>query len=178
MFPQTDHTETFGISAARDRTAEFEREAVPHLDDLFRTAASIMRSRNEAEDIVQETYFQAWKSFDRFTPGTNCRAWLFRVLFHVIAHHRRKWFKSFIVNDPGLLEQSAVYSAPIPENLTDEEIINAFRRIPQHYAEVVMLADVHEFSYKEIQDTLGIPVGTVMSRLSRGRQMLRKQLAP
>ena len=68
------------------------------------------------------------------------------------------------------------YSAPVPNDLTDEEILSAIRKIPQQYAEVVMLADVHEFSYKQIQETLGIPIGTVMSRLSRGRQLLRAQL--
>ena len=155
---------------------QFEREALPHMDDLYRTAASMMRSRTEAEDAVQETYLQAWKSFQRFTPGTNCRAWLFRILFHVIAHQRRKWFSRFIPTERADLEQTMTYSAPVPNDLTDEEILSAVRKIPQQYAEVVMLADVHEFSYKEIQNTLGIPIGTVMSRLSRGRQLLRAQL--
>ena len=155
---------------------QFEREALPHTDDLYRTAASMMRSRTEAEDAVQETYLQAWKSFQRFTPGTNCRAWLFRILFHVIAHQRRKWFSRFIPTERADLEQTMTYSAPVPNDLTDEEILSAVRKIPQQYAEVVMLADVHEFSYKEIQETLGIPIGTVMSRLSRGRQLLRAQL--
>jgi len=155
----------------------FEREALPLMDDLFRTAASMLRNRTEAEDAVQETYLQAWKSFDRFTPGTNCRAWMFRILFHVISHHRRKWFSRFVFTEREDLEQTTVYTEPISEDLTDEDVLAAFRKVPERYAQVVMLADVQEFSYKEIQDILGIPIGTVMSRLSRGRQLLRADLA-
>jgi RNA polymerase sigma-70 factor (ECF subfamily) len=120
---------------------------------------------------------QAWKSFHRFTPGTNCRAWLFKILFHVIAHQRRKWFSRFVFEEPHALEGTLASSAPVADHLTDEEILSAFQQIPQQFAEVVLLADVQEFSYKEIQETLGIPIGTVMSRLSRGRQLLRAHLA-
>ena len=160
-----------------DRTAQFEAEALPHLNDLYRAAASILHNRAEAEDAVQEAYLQALKSFQRFTPGTNCRAWLFRILFHVISHQRRKWFGRFIFSEREELEQTAIYTEPVAEQLTDEELLQAFRKVPQQFAEVVMLADVQEFSYKEIQEALGIPIGTVMSRLSRGRQLLRVQLA-
>jgi RNA polymerase sigma-70 factor (ECF subfamily) len=156
----------------------FETLALPHMNTLFRAAVAILGSRTEAEDVVQESYLQAWKSFHRFTPGTNCRAWLFRILFHVVCHHRRKWFKRFPFSDDlQIVEETVAYEPPVPENLTDEVVLSAFRKLPQHYAEVVMLADVHEFTYKEIQETLAIPVGTVMSRLSRGRQLLRGHLA-
>ena len=155
----------------------FENLALPHMRDLCRTAAAILGSRSEAEDVVQETYLEAWKSFHRFTPGTNCRAWLFKILFHVISHHRRKWFGRLVFREPSALEGTLVSSAPVPQHLTDQEILSAFRVIPPQFAEVVMLADVHEFTYKEIQETLGIPIGTVMSRLSRGRQLLRSHLA-
>ena len=155
----------------------FEDLALPHMTDLFRTAVSLLKSRAEAEDAVQEAYLQGWKSFHRFTPGTNCRAWLFGILFHVISHQRRKWYSRFVLCEPKDLEDSTVYRAPVPEYLTDQEILTAFRELPQQFAQVVLLADVHEFSYKEIQETLGIPIGTVMSRLSRGRQLLRAQLA-
>src|SRR5215472_8843452 len=164
-------------NAAANPTAQFEAEALPHLNDLYRAAASILHNRAEAEDAVQEAYLQALKSFHRFTPGSNCRAWLFRILFHVISHQRRKWFGRMIFTEREELEQTAVYMEPVAEQLTDDELIHAFRKLPQQFAEVVMLADVQEFSYKEIQKTLGIPVGTVMSRLSRGRQLLRVHLA-
>ena len=155
----------------------FETFALPHSNDLFRMASSLLRSRAEAEDAVQECLLQAWKSFDRFERGTNCRAWLYKILFHVVSHQRRKWSRLWLAEDPQILENTLVAKAEIPEFLTDEEILGALRKMPQRYAEVVMLADVQEFSYKEIQDTLSIPIGTVMSRLSRGREYLRTELA-
>jgi RNA polymerase sigma-70 factor (ECF subfamily) len=156
----------------------FESIALPYMNELFRAASSVLGSRSEAEDIVQETYLQAWKSFHRFTLGTNCRAWLFKILFHVIQHHRRKWFKFKFVNDEEeILEETLHYEPPVPQDLSDEEILAAFKKIPRQYSEVVLLSDVYEFSYKEIQETLEIPIGTVMSRLSRGRKMLRVHLS-
>jgi RNA polymerase sigma-70 factor, ECF subfamily len=166
-----------GAITSESRCAiDFETETLPHMNDLYRAAASILRSRAEAEDAVQETYLQALKSFHRFTPGTNCRAWLFRILFHVISHQRRKWFGRIVFSEREELEQTTVYVEPVPEQLTDDDLIQALRKLPQQFAEVVLLADVQEFSYKEIQETLGVPIGTVMSRLSRGRQLLRAQL--
>jgi RNA polymerase sigma-70 factor (ECF subfamily) len=148
------------------------------MNDLFRAASSMLGSRTEAEDIVQETYLQAWKSFHRFTPGTNCRAWLFKILFHVVQHHRRKWFKFKIVKEEEEnLEATLVYEPPVPQDLSDEDVLAAFRQIPQAYREVVLLSDVYDFTYKEIHETLDIPIGTVMSRLSRGRQLLRAELS-
>lgn len=169
--------ETGAANLQSGGAAGFEAEALPHMATLYRAAASILHSRSEAEDAVQEAYLQALKSFHRFTPGTNCRAWLFRILFHVISHHRRQWFGRLVFSEREELEQTAVYEERVREDLTDDEVIEAFRKLPQQFAEVVMLADVQEFSYKEIQETLGIPAGTVMSRLSRGRQMLRQHLA-
>ncbi len=169
--------ETGAVSVGLGGATGFEAEALPHLSALYRAAAAILHSRCEAEDAVQEAYLQALKSFHRFTPGTNCRAWLFRILFHVISHQRRQWFGRFVFSEREELEQTAVYEEPVGEQLTDDEVIQAFRKLPRQFAEVVMLADVQEFSYKEIQETLGIPAGTVMSRLSRGRQMLRAHLA-
>lgn len=160
------------------KEADFESAAFPYLDDLYRAAAHIIGNRTEAEDLVQETYLQAWKSFDRFELGTNCRAWLFKILFHVIQHHRRKWFRIKLTDEGDeIFEQTLVYEPPVPQDLTDEEILDSFQKIPQQYREVVLLSDVYDFTYKEIAETLGIPQGTVMSRLSRGRQQLRAHLA-
>ncbi|MEW5974590.1 MAG: sigma-70 family RNA polymerase sigma factor [Acidobacteriota bacterium] len=157
---------------------EFESAAMPHMGDLFRTALRVMGDRAVAEDLVQETYLQAWKSFHRFEPGTNCRAWLYKILFHVINHHRRKWFKfEWVKEGEALLEATLMYEPSVPEELTDEEILAAFQKVPERYREVVMLADVHELSYKEIAVALNIPMGTVMSRLNRGRAILRVELA-
>src|SRR6476646_3868641 len=91
--------EADAVSVGPGGTAGFEAEALPHMAALYRAAASILHSRSEAEDAVQEAYLQALRSFHRFTPGTNCRAWLFRILFHVISHQRRKWFGRFIFSE-------------------------------------------------------------------------------
>lgn len=163
----------------RAPTEEFESAALPHLNDLYRTATRVLGNRTEAEDIVQEAYLQAWKSFHRFELGTNCKAWLFKILFHVIQHHRRKWYNSKLVQESEEmpLQESVVYEAPVPEHLSDEDVLAALETIPVQYREVVLLADVQEFSYKEAAATLGVPVGTVMSRLSRGRTLLRAELS-
>jgi RNA polymerase sigma-70 factor (ECF subfamily) len=160
------------------KAEEFESAAMPHLNDLFRTALRVIGNRTEAEDLVQEAYLQAWKSFHRFQRGTNCRAWLYKILFHVIQHHRRKWFnnKSVVEADENLMDGLA-YEPPVPPHLSDEEVLAAFDKIPDQYRDVVLLADVQEFSYKEVAETLAIPVGTVMSRLSRGRKLLRQALS-
>jgi RNA polymerase sigma-70 factor (ECF subfamily) len=157
---------------------DFESVALPHLNDLYRAARRITGNPTEAEEVVQETYYQAWKSFHRFEAGTNCRAWLFKILFHVIQHQRRKWWKqSLCANIEEAPEEILTYEPPPPPSLTDEEVLQAFEKIPPHYREVVLLADVEEFSYQEIADTLAIPLGTVMSRLNRGRKLLRAELA-
>ncbi len=160
-------------------TEEFESAALPHLHDLYRTAARVIGNRSEAEDLVQETYLQAWKSFHRFEPGTNCRAWLFKIMFHLIQHQRRKWFNLKLVqeSDEMLLQDTVAYEPPVPQHLIDEDVLAALEKIPVLYREAVVLADVQEFSYKEVAATLGVPVGTVMSRLSRGRKLLRAELS-
>ena len=150
---------------------------MPHLHELYRTAARLLGDSAKAEDVVQETYLQAWKSFARFEPGTNCRAWLFKILVNTIHHHRRAWFNLRRVKDSEeILEQTAVGAAPVPEGIAQEEILRALGRLPADYRAAVLLADVEEFSYKEIAGMLDVPIGTVMSRLSRGRKLLREQL--
>lgn len=159
---------------------EFEAAALPHMDDLFRTARRVVGNQSEAEDVIQETFLEAWKSFERFEPGTNCRAWLYKIMFHVIQHNRRKRFRFNLrsTRDENVeIEAALVYEAPVAQELTDEDVIAAFDRIPQQYREVMVLVDVQEFSYKEAAETLNIPQGTVMSRLNRGRKLLRIELA-
>lgn len=166
------------LTTRRVSVEQFETEALPHFDDLCRTAHRVIGDRSQAEDLVQETYLQAWKSFHRFEPGTNCRAWLFKILFHVIHHHRRKWFSAkFVQEGEELLEETLVYEPPVPETLTDEDILVALDRVPEHFREVLLLVDVQEFSYKETAEMLKLPIGTIMSRLSRGRNLLRIQLS-
>jgi RNA polymerase sigma-70 factor, ECF subfamily len=156
---------------------EFVDTALPHLNDLYRTATRLLADSTKADDVVQDVYLQAWKSFDRFEVGTNCRAWLYKILFHMVHHHRRKWFNSRMVKESEeILGQVAASPEPMPEHLTDEEILGALDRVPQDFRAVVLLVDVEEFSYKESSGILNVPIGTVMSRLSRGRKLLREQL--
>lgn len=154
---------------------EFEQAALPHLNELYRTAVRLVGSRTEAEDLVQETYLQAWKCFHRFEQGTNCRAWLFRILINKVNHHRRRWFR--VIRESEDVLDTIAYEPPIAEQLCDEDVLQALERIPEHYREAVLLADVQEFSYKEVAFILEVRVGTVMSRLSRGRKLLRAELA-
>jgi RNA polymerase sigma-70 factor, ECF subfamily len=157
---------------------DFDAEAMPHLNDLYRTAARMLGDRARAEDVVQEVYLQAWKSFHRFEKGTNCRAWLFKILFHCVNHHRRKWFRFPLLKETEeFLETNLVAPSPIVEQLTDDDILAALDRIPGDFRSVVLLVDVEEFAYKDAADILQVPIGTVMSRLSRGRKLLRDQLS-
>lgn len=163
---------------APNARVRFEMEAMPHLNDLFRAASRLTGDRGRAEDVVQEAYLQAWKSFDRFESGTNCRAWLFKILFHCIHHQRRRWFRFPLLKDTEeFLETNLAAPVPVSEKLTDGEVLEALDRIPADFRAVVLLVDVEEFAYKEVAGILGIPIGTVMSRLSRGRRALREQLA-
>jgi RNA polymerase sigma-70 factor (ECF subfamily) len=160
-----------------DVSQRFEAEAMPHLNDLYRTATRLVQDRVRAEDIVQEVYYQAWRSFDRFESGTNCRAWLYQILFHCVNHHRRKWFRFPLLKETEqFLETNLMYTPPVNETLTDVAILKALDEIAADYKAVVLLVDVEEFSYKEAAEVLSVPIGTVMSRLSRGRKMLREKL--
>jgi RNA polymerase sigma-70 factor (ECF subfamily) len=156
----------------------FEAEAMPHVDRLFRHAMWLERNRTMAEDLVQETLVQALQSFHRFTPGTNCRAWLVSILQHVRANRLRKQGRVVVDSDVGELAASTLaFTPPVPEQLTDEDVLQALRQIPLHHQEVILLCDVEEMTYKEIAAALSIPIGTVMSRLHRGRELLRTELA-
>ena len=157
----------------------FEAETMQHINDLYRTAVRLTRDASEADDLVQETYMQAWKSFDNYEIGTNARAWLYKILFNKFDHHRRRKYTQakYIQEADELTFGNAPWSAPVPQDLTDEEVISDLNKLPDHYRSVVLLADVHEFDYKEVAAILDIPIGTVMSRLSRARGQLKKVLA-
>src|SRR5690349_8824565 len=170
------------LLSSKLRADEFEAAALPHLNDIYRTAARLLSDSTKADDVAQEVFLQAWRSFDRFEAGTNCRAWLFKILFNVIRHDRRQLFnfnlRSFRRETrEEMPEPELVYEPPVPQHLTDEDVLAALDRVPAQYREVVVLADVEEFAYREIAEMLDIPVGTVMSRLSRGRARLRNELA-
>jgi len=155
----------------------FEAEVLPHLDRLYRFAMWFEGRREEAEDLVQATLLEALKSFHRFQPGTNCGAWLISILRHVRSNRHRVQDRYVPIDDPeDRIAGTVPFVPPMPQNLTDEDVLAALRRIPREYQEVILLCDVEELTYKEIASALAIPMGTVMSRLYRGREMLRREL--
>jgi RNA polymerase sigma-70 factor (ECF subfamily) len=121
---------------------------------------------------------QALKSFHRFKPGTNCRAWLTTILQHVVSNRRRSAGRSIVVDDPDdRLAEALPFVPSVPQELTDEVVLATLRRLPARFREVILLCDVQELSYREAAEALAVPIGTVMSRLHRGRAQLRAQLA-
>jgi RNA polymerase sigma-70 factor, ECF subfamily len=160
-----------------DPWAAFEGEVLPHADRLFRLALWLERNRTDAEDVVQETMIQALRSFHRFQPGTNCRAWLITILQRVVSNRRRTKGRSIVVSDPDdRIAHTVPFVPPVPQELTDEIVLESLRRLPAAFQDVILLCDVEELSYKEAAEALAIPVGTVMSRLHRGRAQLRAEL--
>lgn len=156
----------------------FEAEAMPHVDRLYRLALWWERDRGAAEDLVQDTLVQALQSFHRFTPGTNCRAWLATIMRHVRSNTRRSQQRSPLVEDPeDRIADTVPFVPAVPQQLTDDDMLAALRALPEQYQDIILLCDVEELSYKDIAQALGIPMGTVMSRLHRGRGLLRQTLA-
>jgi len=168
----------FGLGREREREwAAFESEALPLMPDVFRVAQWLVRDRALAEDLTQETFVQALRSFHRYSPDTNCRAWLVTILYRINGKRRMKLGQLKLVEDTEeQIAATLAFEPPIPQSLTDEDILSAITRVPQRFSQVVVLADVEEFAYKEIADLLAIPIGTVMSRLHRGRRLLRQEL--
>jgi RNA polymerase sigma-70 factor (ECF subfamily) len=174
-----------------DRKREFEDIALPHVDALFNLALNLTRNRKDAEDLVQEACLRAWRFFDSYQPGTHIKAWLFRILRNTFINRYRaakirpeevdfsKVEASYerLVTD-GFLESRQPVSPEkaLMDGVLDEEVQLAMDRLPEEYRTVVVLALVEEMSYKEIAAILSIPLGTVMSRLHRGRKTLQKSL--
>ncbi|HKB12193.1 MAG TPA: sigma-70 family RNA polymerase sigma factor [Vicinamibacterales bacterium] len=168
----------------------FEAEALASLDSLFRAALRLTRNAADAEDLVQETYLKAFRAADRFEPGTNLRAWLFTILHNTARNEARDRARDTVAIDSAIVDRAAdapppgsrAASAPdTPETLLLRETLapdlqSAIDELPEHYRQAVWLRDVEEFSYAEIAAMLSIPVGTVMSRISRGRHLLFDKL--
>jgi RNA polymerase sigma-70 factor (ECF subfamily) len=168
---------------------EFEGLALAHLDSLYASALRLTKNERDAEDLVQDTCMRAYRFFDKFERGTNIKAWLFRILTNTfINRYRRKVKERSATEGP---EQEAVQALFFSQDATDQasnperylfdrllsdDVLRAIDSLPIDFRMVVILADLQEFSYKEIADILGCPVGTVMSRLFRGRKQLQKML--
>ena len=171
--------------------AEFESMAMPFMDQLYSHALRLTKNSSDAEDLVQETYLKGYRAFSSFKEGTNLRAWLFRILTNSFINNYRKKQRGFEEEDfdevddlylhrrLGSIQNSTLGMSAedmLFERLTEDEIKDAVENLPTQYREVVLLADVQGFSYKEIAEILEVPDGTVMSRLHRGRAKLQKDL--
>ena len=171
-----------GQAGGAAEVALFNEMATDHLDSLYRTALRLTGRSQDAEDLVQETYLRAWRSLHTYKPGTNPKAWLFRILHN--AHIDRFRASSRTVQTVDELEgQDPAFVVPeTPESmvmagLMDAEVRKALMELPEVFRACLILADLEGFSYQEIADILGIPRGTVMSRLFRGRRAMRRALA-
>lgn len=167
-----------------DRRASFEREALVHLDTLYRVALRLSGNAADAEDLVQETVLRAYRSWDRYTPGTNAKGWLLTILRHLfINEYRRKRRHPETVN-VDTIEPFAVFEDIQEEDpqgaffdrIVDDEVLRAVDELPEAFREAVTLSDVEGLSYEEIAKVLEVPVGTVKSRLFRGRRLLQAKL--
>lgn len=169
------------------RSREFEEVALVHLDTLYRSALRFTHNRAEAEDVVQETCLQAFQSFHRFTPGTNCRAWLLKILRNTFLNRLRRTAREVLEADLAAWEAVSESRTTLFSTSSDPEeeflltvvhgdVDRALKALPLVFREAVILADLEGFSYKEAAEALGCPIGTVMSRLSRGRHLLRQAL--
>jgi RNA polymerase sigma-70 factor, ECF subfamily len=168
---------------AENSSGDFERLAMPLFDSLYNFARWLARDETEAEDLVQEAFSKALRGFASFTPGTDCRAWIFRILRNTFLTSRTglrsRMTESLDEEAEGV---SVAVTWETPESLalasaTREALQSALERLPVEHREVVLLCDVEEMKYKEIAEVLGIPIGTVMSRVARARKSLRQLLA-
>jgi len=174
-----------------DRRATFEVEALPHLDAVYRFALHLSGSPDRAQDLVQDTFLRAFKAWDQYTPGTQCKSWLFTICRNLYFRQRERAQKhdqivaentrpetldGDVVNPLWSAVEQVDPAGQFFESIVDEEVLRAIDALPEDFKTVVVLSDVEGLTYQEISDLVDIPVGTVKSRLFRGRRQLQKVL--
>jgi len=171
-------------SSVDPKDDEFARDALAYVDSLYGTALRLTRNRADAEDLVQETYLKAFRASAQFERGTNLKAWLFTILHNTFRNLRRHDVRSPVDVDSETVEQAVdlIAQEHTPEQLLtrdtlDADLQAALDALPEAFRQAVWLRDVEEFSYAEIARIVGVPIGTVMSRISRGRKLLYERLA-
>lgn len=173
-----------------ERAARFEREALPHLDQLYSAALRTTRNPSDAEDLVQETYAKAFAAFHQYKPGTNLKAWMYRILTNTYINNYRKKQRQPLESDAAEVEDYQLAAAESHtakglrsaetealDHIADTQVTEALAQLSDEFRMAVYLADVEGFAYKEIAEIMDTPIGTVMSRLHRGRKQLREALA-
>uniref|UniRef100_Q3APD6 RNA polymerase sigma factor n=1 Tax=Chlorobium chlorochromatii (strain CaD3) TaxID=340177 RepID=Q3APD6_CHLCH len=174
-------------AAEQKRQLEFQREAIVHLNSLYNYALHLTMNADDAEDLVQETYLKAYRFFDSFEKGTNCKAWLFKILKNNYINRFRK-----DTREPGFVDYDAIKDfyhtikdvqsdtseteSDYFHSLLHEEVYQALKSLPEEFREVIQLCDIEGFTYEEIANMVESPIGTVRSRLYRGRKLLHEQL--
>src|SRR3954462_60653 len=172
---------------ARDRV-RFEEEALELSDQVYRVARRLVSSREEAEDLMQDTYARAFRSWKQFTPGTNLRAWLLRILTNLNIDRGRRSQRTpdtqpleegdyYLYNQLEATNGGAQDQDCVVERLSQDDVVDALSDVPHDFRDVVVLVDIGDFSYADAAQILDIPIGTVMSRLHRGRRILKQNMA-
>jgi RNA polymerase sigma-70 factor (ECF subfamily) len=173
-------------TGSRDGRLMFEQAALPHLDSVYTAALRLTRNPDDAKDLLQDTILRAYRFFHQFTPGTNCRAWLLTILYNNFRNLHRRTLREQITSTASDSEEIESNGFANPETYDPETLIagrmlgrqlkSALDSLPDEFREVLLLVDVQELNYREVAGVLDIPIGTVKSRVSRGRAMMREAL--